>query len=38
VALLDALHVGVYYFTVFLAVAVLNLVNPSATVEFQVEV
>ena len=37
-ALLDALHVGVYYFAVFLAVAVLDFVNPSATVEFQVEV
>jgi hypothetical protein len=32
------LHVGVHYFTVLLAVAVFDFVNPSATVEFQVEV
>jgi hypothetical protein len=38
VALLDALHVSVHYFAVLLAVAVLNLVNPAATVEFQVEI
>ena len=38
VALLDALHVGVDYFTVFLAVAVLYFVDPSAAVELEVEV
>ena len=33
VALLDALHVCVHYFAIFLAIAVFNLVFPLATVE-----
>ena len=37
-ALFDALHVCVHYFAIFLAIAVLHLVFPSATVEFQVEI